>query len=218
MKAEVASTLFCCPPSLFSPFYVLCQLTSHLQLHKALGTTFISLITCVCQPAPYLPIHTHTHTHAVGLRFQGSYDTIQILLAAYSKEMCFAWSYFPQKSKISLPSSFDRSTWHRGLCQQSCVSAGGPSGPPRCQSFLDVSMTAIKHYVALSPALPKTFSKTPKCHMAKQMCSQAKARNHHTYIKSFFEVGLKSGKLFRGIIIPSDIGTEQHCWLCFKNH
>ena len=127
----------------FSPLHDLCQLTSHLQLHKAFGTTFISLITCVCQLhiCPFTQLltqkHTHTHTHTEGLRFRGSYDTIQILLAAYSREMCFAQSRFPQKSRFSLPRSFDPHGMG-GLCQQSCVSAGGPSRPPRCHSLLSV--------------------------------------------------------------------------------
>lgn len=46
----------------------------------------------MCLPAPYLTIytcthsctHTRTHTRTMGLWFWGSYDTIQILLAAYS--------------------------------------------------------------------------------------------------------------------------------------
>lgn len=84
----------------------------------------------MCLPAPYLPIRTtalplsFTHIRAAGLWFSGSYDTIQILLAAYSREMCFVRSYFPTKSRFSLCCSFDPHGT-RDLCQQSCVSAGG---------------------------------------------------------------------------------------------
>lgn len=84
----------------------------------------------MCLPAPYLPIRTtalplsFTHIRAAGLWFSGSYDTIQILLAAYSREMCFVQSSFPTKSRFSLRCSFDPHGT-RGLCQQSCVSAGG---------------------------------------------------------------------------------------------
>lgn len=140
MKPKVTSPLlmsstFFCSPSLH--FTSCVSFTSHLQLHKAFGTTFISLITCVCQlyiwpltqPLSLYQTHTHTHAHTVGLRFQGSYDTIQIVLAAYSREMCFVLSHFPQKSRFSLPSSFDPHGMG-GLCQQSCVSAGGPGRPP----------------------------------------------------------------------------------------
>lgn len=141
LKAKVASPLFLLSTFLFSfsPHYVVCQLTSHLQLHKALGITFILLITYVCQHHIPPPIHTHalSQTHAVGLRFGGSYDTIQIHLAAYSGEVCFALSYFPQKSRFSLPSSFDPHGTG-GLCQQSCVLAWGPSRPWRCHSLLSV--------------------------------------------------------------------------------
>lgn len=57
----------CCSPhihpsSLPPHFNVLCQLTSHLQLHKAFGTTFISLITCVCQ------LHIWTFTQLLSPR------------------------------------------------------------------------------------------------------------------------------------------------------
>lgn len=50
------------PPSPSLHFNVLCQLTSHLQLHKAFGTTFISLITCVCQ------LHIWTFTQLLSPR------------------------------------------------------------------------------------------------------------------------------------------------------
>lgn len=72
VKPKVASPLLMLSTFFFSPFsplHVLCQLTSHLQLHKAFGTTFISLITCVCQlhiwPSTQLlsPYQTHTYTH-----------------------------------------------------------------------------------------------------------------------------------------------------------
>lgn len=85
--------------------------------------------------------HTHTHTrrhtrastntqtHTVGLRFRGSYDTIQILLAACAGKcvLCKAISLrspdFPcQAALIHMAQG--------GLCQQSYVSAGGASGPP----------------------------------------------------------------------------------------
>lgn len=147
MKPKVASPLSLLSTFLFFLFFISRQLTSHLQLHKALGTTFISLITCVCQlhicPFAKLLSLSFTHIRAVGLWFWGSYDTIQILLAAYSREMCFVRNYFPPKSRFSLPCSFDPHGTG-GLCQQFCVSAGGPGGPPRCHSLLSVIAEAAQ--------------------------------------------------------------------------
>ena len=65
----------------------------------------------------------------MGLWFRGSYDTIQILLAAYAGKcvLCKTISLrspdFPcQAALIHMAQG--------GLCQQSYVSAGGASGPP----------------------------------------------------------------------------------------
>lgn len=118
----------------------------------------------MCLPAPYLPIRTtalplsFTHIRAAGLWFSGSYDTIQILLAAYSREMCFVRSSFPTKSRFSLRCSFDPHGT-RGLCQQSCVSAGGTAD---CQDVIElISGTALPlrgavthHILNPPPSLP----------------------------------------------------------------
>lgn len=61
--------------------------------------------------------------------------------------MCFAQSHFPQKSRFFLPSSFDphgTGGGGGGLCQQSCVSAGGPGRPPECHSLLFVNAWPAK--------------------------------------------------------------------------
>ncbi len=193
VKPKVASPLFMLSSVFFSLLHVVCQLTSHLQLHKAFVTTFISLITCVCQlhicpftqslslslslTRTHIHTHTHTHTHTVGLRFWGSYDTIQILLAAYSREMCFAQSHSPQKSRFSLPSSFDPHGTG-GLCQQSCVSAEGPGGPQGVTHCSLSLLGQLNHYVALSPAVP---SKIPMRHQTSAWQRNATMHTHrHT--------------------------------------
>ena len=156
----------------------------------------------MCLPAPYLPIHTtahtHTHTHTEGLRFRGSYDTIQILLAAYSREMCFAQSRFPQKSRFSLPRSFDPHGTG-GLCQQSCVSAGGPSRPPRCHSLLSVTARAAQPQCgAVTRLYTKNFPWDSKHHEDTESHSHTNAHKlRHTDTKKhlphnrFYEVWLE---------------------------
>lgn len=116
--------------------------TSHLvSAHVSLAAAqsiwhHFYLAHYMCFPAPYLTIHTRrhthasthtdTHTHIMGLRFRGSYDTIQILIAAYAGKcvLCKALRSpdFPcQAALIHMAQG--------GLCQQSYVSAGGPVDP-----------------------------------------------------------------------------------------
>lgn len=84
------------PPTQLSTLHCV---TAHISFAAAQSIrNHFYLAHYTCLPAPYLPILSHTH--AAGLRFQGSYDTIQIHLAAYSREICFALSYFPQKSRF----------------------------------------------------------------------------------------------------------------------
>lgn len=129
----MSSTFFCSLSLHFTSCvssHLTCSCTKHLAplLSPSLHV-FASSISGHSHNCSLSITYTHTHTHTMGLRFQGSYDTIQILLAAYSREMCFLQSHFPQKSRFSLPSSFDPHGM-RGLRQQSSVSAGGPSRPP----------------------------------------------------------------------------------------
>lgn len=124
----------------------------------------------------------------MGLRFWGSYDTIQILLAAYSGKMCFAQSHFPQKSRFFLPSSFDpHGTGERvrgGLCQQSCVSAGGPCRPPLCHSLLFVNAWPAKPPCgAVSCHGPKNNSQQNSGPYTTQMCTV-----HSLVNKRFYQV------------------------------
>lgn len=117
----------------------------------------------MCLPAPYLPIRTtalplsFTHIRAAGLWFSGSYDTIQILLAAYSREMCFVRSSFPTKSRFSLRCSFDPHGT-RGLCQQSCVSAGGTADRQDVIELISGTALplrgAVTHHILNLPPLP----------------------------------------------------------------
>lgn len=93
----------------------------------------------MCFPAPYLTIHTrrhtsastlsHTHAHTMGLRFRGSYDTIQILLAAYAEKCVLCKAISLRSPDFPCQSALIRMA-QGGLCQQSYVSAGGASGPP----------------------------------------------------------------------------------------
>lgn len=131
---------------------------------------------------------TRTHTHTVGLRFQGSYDTIQIVLAAYSREMCFVLSHFPQKSRFSLPSSFDPHGMG-GLCQQSCVSAGGPGRPPQCHSLLSVFAGAAKPPCgAVSRRTLKSTSHETANIMTTQNCTSAHTFTHKRFYGVWLEV------------------------------
>lgn len=72
---------------------------------------------------------SHTHAHTMGLRFRGSYDTIQILLAAYAEKCVLCKAISLRSPDFPCQSALIRMA-QGGLCQQSYVSAGGASGPP----------------------------------------------------------------------------------------
>lgn len=133
----------CCPPSFFLFFSTSRFVSAHISLAAAQSIWHhFYLPHYMCLPAPYLPMHTtalsHTHIHTVGLWFRGSYDTIQILLAAYSGEMCFAQSHFPQKSRFS-PALRLWSTWHGGLVSTVLCFSWRARRTPK------VSLTALCH-------------------------------------------------------------------------
>lgn len=106
-----------------------CRCTKHLAplLSRSLHVFSSSISNHThTQTHPRKHADTHTHTHIMGLRFRGSYDTIQILIAAYAGKcvLCKALRSpdFPcQAALIHMAQG--------GLCQQSYVSAGGPVDP-----------------------------------------------------------------------------------------
>lgn len=112
----------CCPPSFFPlslhftscvSSHLTCSCTKHLA---PLLSPSLHVFASSISGHPHncsLPIK-HTHTHTTGLRFWGSYDTIQILLAAYSGEIVFCAEPFPSEVQIFLAKQL-WSTWHGGL-------------------------------------------------------------------------------------------------------
>lgn len=102
------------------------SISSHLHTHACMYA---------CMHA-----HTHTDTHtlhgpAVSRQLWHNPDSLSCLC----RQMCFVRSHFPQKSRFSLSGSFDpHGTEVGALCQQSYVSARGPSGLPQCHSGLSV--------------------------------------------------------------------------------
>lgn len=65
----------------------------------------------------------------MGLRFGGSYDTIQILLAAYAGQCVLCKAISLRSPDFACQAALIHMA-QGGLCQQSYVSAGGASGPP----------------------------------------------------------------------------------------
>lgn len=101
---------FCRPLFFFSLSH---QLTSHLQLHKALGMPFISLITCVCQLHIYPNALSFTHAFALwGCGFQAAMTQSRFLLLI-AKKCVLCRTISPQSPDFLALQLW--STWHRGL-------------------------------------------------------------------------------------------------------
>lgn len=101
---------FCHPLFFFSVSH---RLTSHLQLHKALGMPFISLITCVCQLHICPNALPFTHAYALwGCGFLAAMTQSRFLLLI-AKKCVLCRTISPQSPDfLALQLS---STWHRGL-------------------------------------------------------------------------------------------------------
>lgn len=142
-------------PPFVDLFFLFHHFTSYVSSHLTCSCTrhlaaLLSPPLHVFASSVSARLHTRsvwdTHTHKLWFQSQlwhnpDSYSCLE-------EGKCVLCSYFPQKSRFSLPSCFDphgmvvEQEGSGGLCQQPCVLAGGPGCPPRCHSLLPVTAVA----------------------------------------------------------------------------